>query len=154
MWHTYAHIKNIYIHLYLFWLKRPCYQRESARCRIFGVSYDCLVLLCVACRCTSCGAGGLCLWACSRVDYARRGMSSHFYWWDIYVVCGFYPRMIANDSLPSVFMCFLFVIFWNWTGENRFVVFFSDKCYFIWFASVTWHFVKVDFVKKTKRAFI
>ena len=29
---------------------------------------------------------------------------------DTYVVCGFYSRMIADDNLPSVFMCFLFVI--------------------------------------------
>ena len=30
----------------------------------------------------------------------------------------------------------------------EFVAFFSDKCYFICLASVTWHFVKVDFAKK------
>ena len=106
------------------------------------------MLLCVARWCTSCGAGGPCLWACPRIDYARRDMSSHSYCWGIYVVCGFYSRMIADDNLPSVFMCFLFVISWNWTGENRFDVFFSDKRYFMWFASVTWYFLEVDFVKK------
>jgi hypothetical protein len=35
---------------------------------------------------------------------------AHSYRWDSYVVCGFYSRMIANDNLPSVFMCFLFVL--------------------------------------------
>jgi hypothetical protein len=35
----------------------------------------------------------------------------------------------------------------------EFVALFSDKCYFICLASVTWHFVKVDFVKKKKPLF-
>ena len=48
-----------------------------------------------------------------------------------------------------VYLCVFYLSFLEiGLVKIEFVAFFSDKCYFICLASVTWHFVKVDFAKK------
>ena len=48
-----------------------------------------------------------------------------------------------------VYLCVFYLSFLEiGLVKIEFVALFSDKCYFICLASVTWHFVKVDFAKK------
>ena len=98
-WYTYAYVCRcaytcMYLHLYLFWLKRVCYLVLTCQrlCICFGADYESLLLLCAARWYASCGSGCLCLWSYHRGDVAGkfRWLSmAHSYCWDIYVVRGF-----------------------------------------------------------------
>jgi len=54
-----------------------------------------------------------------------------------------------------VYLCVFYLSFLEiGLVKIEFVALFSDKCYFICLASVTWHFVKVDFVKKKESLYL
>ena len=137
----------MYLHLYLFWLKRLCYLVLTCQrlCICFGADYESLLLLCAVCWYASCGSGCLCLRAYHRGDVTGKCAlvsMAHSYCRDIYVARGFYFRMIATAISP----CFLYIFCVFYVSFLELVIVLSSKYYFVCLASI-WHLVGVDCVE-------